>query len=143
MVVFLGSIYFFNIFFISLKYQIIKLKKNQPTLKCKRVQARDETSSPPIGAPSWCLNEEALNRFNRSDDNIPRYDYDTEDYDDSNNNDTDNIYNNDNEDANTSRGKRKTDANTSRKKRKTNSQKKLKQKKRKHKNRKNNLNLNM
>lgn len=105
------------------------LRKKQPALKCKRVQPRDETNTPPIGAPSWCLNKEALERFNRSNDNIPRYDYDTEGYNDSDN-DTDD---NDDDDANTNRGKRKTDANTNRRKRKTNPQKKLKKKEKKHK----------
>jgi hypothetical protein len=32
---------------------------------------------PPIGAPSWCLNENALERFNRSSADIP-YDHDTD-----------------------------------------------------------------
>ena len=43
--------------------------------KYKRVQ-RDKTISniPPIGAPNWCLNEEALEKFNRATDNIPVYD---------------------------------------------------------------------
>jgi len=34
----------------------------------------DTTSAPPIGAPSWCLKKEALERYNRSNDNIPIYD---------------------------------------------------------------------
>ena len=43
------------------------------------------TSTPPAGAPNWCLNTEALRKFNCSTNNIPLYDYDTED-DHSNNN---------------------------------------------------------
>lgn len=96
------------------------LRKNQSTLKYKRVQPREESSAPPIGAPSWCLNEEALERFNRSKDNIPKYDYDT---------DTSDIDDNDNENANTSRGKRKADVN--RREKKTTSQKKKRKSKHK------------
>jgi hypothetical protein len=33
---------------------------------------------PPIGVPSWCLNKDALERFNRSNVNIPVYDHDTD-----------------------------------------------------------------
>ena len=33
---------------------------------------------PPAGAPSWCLNREALEKFNRLTKNIPVYDYDTD-----------------------------------------------------------------
>jgi hypothetical protein len=29
---------------------------------------------PPIGAPNWCLNTEALRKLGRSTDNIPNYD---------------------------------------------------------------------
>jgi hypothetical protein len=39
-----------------------------------------------MGAPSWCLNEEALKRFNRSSVDIPVYDYDTDDTQDNTDN---------------------------------------------------------
>ncbi|GBC34468.2 hypothetical protein GLOIN_2v1488788 [Rhizophagus irregularis DAOM 181602=DAOM 197198] len=55
------------------------LKKKPPNLKCKRVLDKTETVSvPPAGAPSWCLNREALEKFNRLTKNIPVYDYDTD-----------------------------------------------------------------
>ncbi|GBC49152.1 hypothetical protein GLOIN_2v1792247 [Rhizophagus irregularis DAOM 181602=DAOM 197198] len=65
------------------------LKKKSPTLKRKRAQLRYNTSSiPPIGAPSWCLNQEALKQFNRSSINIPVYDYDIDDIQNNSDNDT-------------------------------------------------------
>ncbi|RIA88147.1 hypothetical protein C1645_826795 [Glomus cerebriforme] len=65
------------------------LRKNPPTLKQKRVHLdKTPASVPPIGAQSWCLNEEALKRFNRSSANILVYDYDTDDVQDNSNNDT-------------------------------------------------------
>ncbi|GBC49169.2 hypothetical protein GLOIN_2v1886452 [Rhizophagus irregularis DAOM 181602=DAOM 197198] len=55
------------------------LRKKPPNLKCKRVLDKTETASvPPVGAPSWCLNREALEKFNRLTKNIPVYDYDTD-----------------------------------------------------------------
>jgi hypothetical protein len=57
------------------------LRKQPQTgkLKLKRVQrCKTTTSLPPMGAPSWCLNREALERFNRPTNNIPVYDYDTD-----------------------------------------------------------------
>jgi hypothetical protein len=72
------------------------LRKKQSTLKQKRIQRDKTTGVPPIGAPSWCLNREALRKFNRSVENIPVYDYDTdeEDIQDQNHNDDNNEENN-------------------------------------------------
>ncbi|PKY56567.1 hypothetical protein RhiirA4_476958 [Rhizophagus irregularis] len=65
------------------------LRKKQPNLKRKSVQVdKNPASVPPIGAPSWCLNEDALKKFNRRTDNIPIYDYDTEDHDNDSENNT-------------------------------------------------------
>ncbi|CAB4429269.1 unnamed protein product [Rhizophagus irregularis] len=70
------------------------LKTKQATLKYKRIDGYvHETGMPPIGAPSWCLNKVALERLNRSTEEIPIYDWDSEDgsyngddnYDDDNN----------------------------------------------------------
>ncbi|CAB5355035.1 unnamed protein product [Rhizophagus irregularis] len=65
------------------------LKKKLLTLKCKRAQSsqlRYNTSNvPPIGVPSWCLNQDALEQFNYSNVNIPVYDYNTDDQDNSDN----------------------------------------------------------
>lgn len=105
------------------------LRKNQSTLRFKRVRPRNETDIPPIGAPSWCLNEAALERFNRSKYNIPRYDYDTEDYDDINTNDTDDNNTNDTDDNNENARKRKADVNTSGRGKKTKKSKHKKPKK--------------
>ena len=54
-------------------------------MKTKRVLQRCKTSTPPASAPNWCLNTEALRKFNRSTNNIPLYDYDSEEDDHSNN----------------------------------------------------------
>jgi hypothetical protein len=54
------------------------LRKKQNLKKCKRVEVDKAASMPPAGAPSWCLNREALEKFNRSTENIPLYDYDTD-----------------------------------------------------------------
>lgn len=100
-----------------------QLRKKQSTLKQKRIQRDKTTSVPPIGAPSWCLNREALRKFNRSVENIPIYDYDTDEEDIQ-----DQDLNVDTED-NSNR-----DNSSERKKRKT---KKLKEKKHKKKSKKN------
>ena len=89
------------------------LRKKPLTLKRKRVQGDKTTSVPPIGAPSWCLNREALEKFNRITEDIPLYDYDT---DEDNNNNSE-------EDTN------KNKENPSKRKRKKSKQKEEKQKK--------------
>jgi hypothetical protein len=53
-----------------------ELRKNSLTLKPKKAENISTSCVPPIGAPSWCLNQEALERFNRSSANIPVYDSD-------------------------------------------------------------------
>ena len=88
------------------------LRKKQPNLKCKRVQRDKTISAPPIGVPSWCLNREALEKFNRIADDIPVYDYndtdeDIQDDDNNSNKDTDNDDDNNNDLNNENRGKRK------------------------------------
>ena len=81
------------------------LRKKPKTLKTKRVEKyKTTTNEPPIGAPSWCLNQEALKRFNRTTNNIPVYDYDTEESQDGNHNDIED----DNEETNSNKRKRKT-----------------------------------
>lgn len=62
------------------------LRQKPQNLKTKRIEKYKSTNDqPPIGAPSWCLNEEALKRFNRPTNNIPVYDYDTAEESDNNN----------------------------------------------------------
>ena len=56
-----------------------KLRKKPQILKIKRVQrCKTTTSVPPVGTPNWCLTDEALKRFNRSTNEIPTYDYNTD-----------------------------------------------------------------
>ena len=81
-----------------------RLRKKQSILKQKRIQRDKTTSVPPVGVTSWCLNWEALRKFNRSVKNILVYDYDTdeEDSQDQDHNDDNN------EENNSSKIKRKT-----------------------------------
>lgn len=68
-----------------------KLRKKPQNKKFKRVRkVKSTTSVPPIDAPNWCLNEEALKKFNRSTNEAPIYDYSTdqEDENDENHNNT-------------------------------------------------------
>lgn len=86
-------------------------------MKTKRVLQRCKTSIPPAGAPNWCLNTEALRKFNRSTNNIPLYDYDTEEDDHSNNSE-----NNENRESSENRENRE----NTRKRKKNSKQKKRK-----------------
>src|ERR1043166_5745652 len=54
------------------------LRKNLSDLENNKTLRKDTSSVPPIGVPSWCLNKDALERFNRSNVNIPVYDHDTD-----------------------------------------------------------------
>ena len=49
------------------------MKKKQSQLKYKRAQKDQTTSVLPISTPSWCLNRDALKKFNCATDNIPVY----------------------------------------------------------------------
>ena len=103
------------------------MRKKPPSMKQKRVQTDKTTSAPPLGVPSWCLNEEALKKLNRPTDNIQTYDdYDSEDQAISNN-DSENITTTDDESRETRRRKTNNNEGRQNKKRKKNS----KQKKRK------------
>jgi hypothetical protein len=86
-------------------------------LKTKRVLQRRKTSTPPAGAPNWCLSTEALRKFNRSTNNIPLYDYDTEEDDHRNNSE-----NNENRESSENRENRE----NTRKRKKNSKQKKEK-----------------
>ncbi|CAB4491856.1 unnamed protein product [Rhizophagus irregularis] len=56
-----------------------KLRKKPRILKIKRVQrCKTTTSMPPVDTPNWCLTDEALKRFNRSTNEIPTYNYNTD-----------------------------------------------------------------
>ncbi|PKK57261.1 hypothetical protein RhiirC2_798367 [Rhizophagus irregularis] len=41
-------------------------------------RCKTTTSMPPVDTPNWCLTDEALKRFNRSTNEIPTYDYNTD-----------------------------------------------------------------
>lgn len=79
------------------------LKKKPQTLKRKEADNTSTSSVPPTGAPSWCLNHEALKQFNRSSDNVPVFDYDT----DEDNTDNNNIDDDDEEAPNPDRRKKR------------------------------------
>ncbi|GET62959.1 hypothetical protein GLOIN_2v1485488 [Rhizophagus irregularis DAOM 181602=DAOM 197198] len=56
-----------------------KLRKKPRILKIKRVQrCKTITSMLPVDTPNWCLTDEALKRFNHSTNEIPIYDYNTD-----------------------------------------------------------------
>ena len=76
------------------------LRKKQPEQKPKRILKKDRsTSAPPIGTPGWCLNREALEKFDRLDEEIPVYDdEDIQGEDDDNSNIDAEDDNDDNED---------------------------------------------
>ena len=63
------------------------LRKKPTTLKLKKANNTSTSSIPPINAPDWCLNREALKRFNCSSVNILVYDYNTDDTQDNTDND--------------------------------------------------------
>lgn len=54
------------------------LRKNPSNLENNNTRKKNTSSVPPIGVPSWCLSKDALERFNRSNVNIPVYDRDTD-----------------------------------------------------------------
>jgi len=89
---------------------------------------------PPIGAPSWCLSEEALTKFNRPTDDIPIYDYDTEEHNDSENDISGEDHNDDSDILNDNESrrvrKRKANGNVSREDQKRKKRKKSLKKKR-------------
>ncbi|PKC00824.1 hypothetical protein RhiirA5_427648 [Rhizophagus irregularis] len=106
-----------------------------PNLKRKSIQVdKNPASVPPIGTPSWCLNEDALKKFNCQTDNIPIYDYDNQDHDNSSNDSENNTTGDDESRESRENRKRKTNDNEDRdnRKRKRSSRKKSsKQKRRK------------
>ena len=57
------------------------LRKKESIFKRKRANRNKTNCVPPIGAPSWCLSIEALEKFGRPTDNIPNYDPEGEDED--------------------------------------------------------------
>jgi hypothetical protein len=52
--------------------------RKKPSNVKRRAQDKN-TNSPPINAPSWCLNESGLKKLNRTARDIQIYDYDTDD----------------------------------------------------------------
>jgi hypothetical protein len=67
------------------------LRKKEDQMRKKRVQrCKSVTNLPPKGVPSWCLNRQALEKLNRSTNNIPVYDYSDTDEEHDSSHDTDN-----------------------------------------------------
>ncbi|CAB4461193.1 hypothetical protein GLOIN_2v1786534 [Rhizophagus irregularis DAOM 181602=DAOM 197198] len=55
------------------------VRKKPQILKIKRVQRCKTTiSMPPVNIPNWCLTDKTLKSFNRSTNEIPTYDYNTD-----------------------------------------------------------------
>lgn len=106
------------------------LRKKPPILECKKAQSRDNTSSVlPIGVPSWCLNQEALKRFNYSNVNISVYDYDTDNVQDNSDNDIDDESNKEDDEI----PNRKNRKNSSKRKKRKSKKNKKQKKNKKHK----------
>ena len=112
------------------------LRKKPPSLNRKRKQEDKINTIPPIGAPSWCLNNMALIKFGRETDNILSYDHNSdeedqdEDIQDHNTDSNDNSENENNDDDNGS-GKK-----SSYKRKKKNKSHKQKKREKKHKSKK-------
>ena len=75
-----------------------ELRKKPLIKKFKRVQRyKSTTSVPPVGTPNWCLNEQALKKFNHSTNETPIYDHNTnqdDEYDEYHNNTENDKYEN-------------------------------------------------
>lgn len=108
------------------------LRKQPPNLNRKKKQEDRTTTVPPIGAPSWCLNNMALIKFGRDTNNIPSYDCNSDEVQDEEDGDIQdhNTDSNNSEDENDDNG-----SSSHKRKKKNKSRKKgLKQKKREKKN---------
>jgi hypothetical protein len=58
------------------------LRKKQPILKRVKKNKTNDNGAPPIGAPSWCLNKEALEKLGRLTNDIPHFDLEDSDFND-------------------------------------------------------------
>jgi hypothetical protein len=101
------------------------LRKKESIFKQKRANRNKTNNVPPIGAPSWCLSIEALEKFGRPTDNVPNYDPEGEDEDIEDIEDENSDHQNDESDNNI--------AESSRKKKKKKKQKRRKKEKQKRK----------
>lgn len=70
-------------------FKLLRLLQRIDPLQTKPESRRkiDTIGTPPIGVPSWCLNQDALERFNHSNVNVPVYDQDTDSVQDESDND--------------------------------------------------------
>jgi len=109
------------------------LRKKPMKLTRVRVKKDKNTNAPPLGTPDWCLNEGALVKFHRFTDNIPVYDYDSDEEVQDEVDDTQDVEN-DNNSCNNSDNSDDSKAKNSHKKKK--SLKKQKKRKKNHKSKK-------
>src|SRR5437667_3918456 len=83
------------------------LQKKESIFKQKRANRNKTNNVPPIGASSWCLSIEALEKFGRPTDNVPNYDPEGEDEDIEDIEDENSDYQNDESDNNIAESSRK------------------------------------
>ena len=102
------------------------LRKKESIFNRKRANRNKTNSVPPIGAPSWCLSIEALEKFGRPTDNIPNYDPEGEDIEDIEDENSD--HQNDESDNNIAESSRKKKKKKKQKRRKEKEKQKRKEK---------------
>ena len=104
------------------------LRKKESIFKRKRAN-KNKTNNvpPPIGAPSWCLNIEALEKFGRQTD-VPNYDPEGEDEDIEDIEDENSDHQNDESDNNIAESSRKKKKKKKQKRRKEKEKQKRKEK---------------
>src|SRR6266487_1511092 len=83
------------------------LQKKESIFKQKRANRNKTNNVPPIGAPSWCLSIEALEKFGHPTDNVPNYDPEGEDEDIKDIEDKNSDHQNDESDNNIAESSRK------------------------------------
>jgi len=104
------------------------LRKKESIFKQKRANRNKTNNVPPIGAPSWCLSIEALEKFGRPTDNVPNYDPEGEDEDIEDIEDENSDHQNDESDNNIAESSRKKKKKKKQKRRKEKEKQKRKEK---------------
>ena len=104
------------------------LQKKESIFKQKRANRNKTNNVPPIGAPSWYLSIEALEKFGRPTDNVPNYDPEGEDEDIEDIKDENSDHQNDESDNNIAESSRKKKKKKKQKRRKEKEKQKRKEK---------------
>ena len=104
------------------------LRKKESIFKQKRANRNKTNNVPPIGAPSWCLSIETLEKFGRPTDNVPNYDPEGEDEDIEDIEDENSDHQNDESDNNIAESSRKKKKKKKQKRRKEKEKQKRKEK---------------